>query len=253
MLCLLSTQTAQAYRPFNGTDGDVAELGEFELELGPVQLLHAQRRNYLLAPATVLNFGILPRTELVIDFVGNIPLFSRQGEARYSVGDTDVFLKVLLLKGVLQDEPGPSIALEAGPLTPEINGAKGLGAAANLIISERWSWFLAHLNSQIILSRSDLEPAWSESLITEFRVNEKIWPVTELLWVRDIRSGASRYSALVGAIWSMSEGLDFDAAAVVGSIGGKPSFEGRLGFTWAIAMWESSEPQGQDEENNAHE
>jgi hypothetical protein len=30
------TSTAHAYRPFDGTDADVAELGDFELELGPV-------------------------------------------------------------------------------------------------------------------------------------------------------------------------------------------------------------------------
>src|SRR5262245_17391853 len=87
---------AHAYRPFHGTDGDVAELGEFELELGPVQMLHENRRDFLLAPATVLNFGIFPRTELVIDFVGNVPFRLERGESRYQLRDTDVFLKILV-------------------------------------------------------------------------------------------------------------------------------------------------------------
>jgi hypothetical protein len=31
----LIARTASAYRPIDGTDGDVAETGHFELELGP--------------------------------------------------------------------------------------------------------------------------------------------------------------------------------------------------------------------------
>jgi hypothetical protein len=135
MICVSSARTAHAYRPFDGTDGDVAELGEFELELGPVELVHEDGRNVLLTPATVLNLGILPRTEFVVDFVGTFPVHPELGEGRYQLRDTDVFLKFLLLKGALQDESGPSIALEAGPLTPEIYGEHGFGASANLIIS----------------------------------------------------------------------------------------------------------------------
>jgi hypothetical protein len=250
---LFSPITVYAYRPFTGTDGDVADLGEFELELGPVQLLHEEGRNYLQVPATVLNFGILPRTELVIDFVGNLPLHRAPGDAAYAVQDTDVFLKVLLVKGALQEDagPGPSIALEAGPLTPEFGGASGFGAAANLIISERWKSLLLHLNSELALSRKSLNPVWSESLITELRVSQIIWPVTELLWERDMRTGESVYSALIGTIWSVADGFDLDAAAVASSIGGKPAFEGRLGFTWAFPMWEPASQA--EEEENPHE
>jgi hypothetical protein len=95
---------------------------------------------------------------------------------------------------------------------------------------------------------------WSNSLITEFRFSEKAWPVTEVLWEREIKSGASVYSALAGMIWSVAEGFDLDAALRVASVEGSAAFEGRLGFTWAFAVWEPSEaPTGEDEENNAHE
>src|ERR1700712_2759313 len=128
-------QTAHAYRPFTGTDADVADLGEFELELGPVEWSREAGHNYLLAPATVLNLGIMPRVELVVDFVGVAAMRLQPGESRYQVGDTDVFLKWLLLKGALQEETGLSIAVEAGPLLPEVNpGASGYGAAANVIL-----------------------------------------------------------------------------------------------------------------------
>lgn len=229
---------AFAYRPFDGTNADTAKLGEFELELGPLQVLHQAGRNYLLAPVTVLNLGVVPRTELVVDFVGNIPLRAERGENRYSLRDTDVFLKVVLRKGVLQDDDaGPSIALEAGPLTPEIGGDKGFGAAADLIVSERWGWFVMHLNDEAVLTRADLAFAWSTGLITEYHWSERAFPVMELRWEREFRSHVGVYSALAGAIWKASESVDLDAAAVVASVAGKPSFEARLGFTWAVRVW----------------
>jgi hypothetical protein len=228
---------AHAYRPFTGTDADVAARGEFELELGPLQFRRNVGRNQLLAPATVLNLGILPRTELVVDFVGTLPLPAAAGQARYQVRDTDVFLKFLLRQGALQDRSGPSIALETGPLTPEIEGQSGFGFAANLIVSERWDWFVAHLDNQASLGRRDLQFGWSSSLIGEFRFSEIAWPVMELLAGRDFDAHASTYSALVGCIWHAADGFDLDAAAIAGSVNRAAAFEARLGFTWAFQVW----------------
>jgi hypothetical protein len=231
-------EIAQAYRPFNGTDASVAARGEFELELGPLQFRRSVGRDQLLAPATVLNLGVLPRTELVVDFVGSMPLPAAAGEARYQVRETDVFLKVVLREGVLQDGSGPSVALEAGPLTPEIEGQSGLGFAANLIVSERWDWFLAHLDNQALWGRGDLTFGWQSSLIGEFRFSETAWPVVELLWQRTFSSGVSTYSALLGGIWHAAPGFDLDAAALVASSYRRAGFEARLGFTWALRIWE---------------
>ena len=58
---------AHAYRPFDGTDADVAEAGEFELELGPAHFYGQGPHHYVIAPATVLNLGLVPRLELVVD------------------------------------------------------------------------------------------------------------------------------------------------------------------------------------------
>ena len=41
---------AVAYRPFDGTDAAVAETGEMEIELGPVEYLRAGGERALLAP-----------------------------------------------------------------------------------------------------------------------------------------------------------------------------------------------------------
>jgi hypothetical protein len=40
----------EAYRPFDGTDAAVAETGEIEIELGPVEYLRAAAERMLIAP-----------------------------------------------------------------------------------------------------------------------------------------------------------------------------------------------------------
>ena len=128
---------AFAYRPFDGTDGDVAEVGQFELEMGPAQFLSSPEGHYLMAPATVLNLGVAPGFELVVDFKDFVALQRVAGQPRIRLLDTDIFLKSILRRGSLQGESGISIALEAGPLLPEIGGTHGFGAQANLITSYR--------------------------------------------------------------------------------------------------------------------
>src|SRR5580704_6200577 len=105
--------SAAAYRPFDGTDADVAGLGDFELELGPVHWYSQGDSHYLLAPATVLNLGFLPRWELVIDFQNSVGIDPPPGEARDRLLDTDILTKTILLEGSLQGKgSGPSIAAE---------------------------------------------------------------------------------------------------------------------------------------------
>jgi hypothetical protein len=237
---LSSAGDAKAYRPFDGTDGDVADLGEFELEIGPLDYEQKGSEKAFLAP-TVLNVGVLPRMELVADFAFYRP-FEPEATAGYELVDTDVFAKVLLRKGVLQEERGPSIALEAGPLLPEIRGDDGFGASANLIASERYEWLTVHLNNEAELSRGDLKLEWMTSLIGELDWGAATRTVTELSWSRD-DAGANTYSVLAGAIWQASEGLDFDAAARVATADGQRVFEARVGLTWAFPLWT---PGGED-------
>ena len=48
---------AWAYRPFDGTDAAVAETGEIEIELGPVEYLREAGDRSLLAPDLRINYG----------------------------------------------------------------------------------------------------------------------------------------------------------------------------------------------------
>jgi hypothetical protein len=48
---------ARTYRPFDGTDAAVAETGEVEIELGPVEYLRDGADRTLLAPNLRINYG----------------------------------------------------------------------------------------------------------------------------------------------------------------------------------------------------
>lgn len=240
LVSLLAARPAKAYRPFDGTDGDVADTGEFELELGPLQYAQEGKDKFLLSP-TVLNLGVIPRMELVLDFV---PLYPRAG-GPVQVTDTDVFAKYLLRPGVLQDGSGPSIAVEAGPLVPELRGQKGFGASMDLIVSERWGWLALHLNNEVQLSRRDLYFVWAESLIAEARTGAPVRPVAELTWETQPNLHSKEYGVLGGVIWSVMEGLDLDAAGRIAKLDSANVYEVRLGLTWAIPLW--SHPDGERE------
>src|SRR5947207_8870058 len=90
---------AFAYRPFDGTDGDVADVGEFELEMGPAQFLSTSEGRYLMAPAAVLNLGVAPGFELVVDFKDFVAVQPVAGQPRMRLVDMDVFLKSILRRG----------------------------------------------------------------------------------------------------------------------------------------------------------
>ncbi len=252
---------ALAYRPFDGTDADVAAHGDFELELGPVHYYAFAGNHYLIAPATVLNLGFAPGWEAVVDFQNFVGLDGVPGQPRDQLLETDALVKAVLLDGSLQDAgPWPSIALEFGPLLPNVNGEEGFGASADLIVSERWRYFAFHLNSWFQLTRGDWNPDWFEGVILEGPFEAPIRPVAETFVEHEWGAGDTTVSGLVGAIWRAHEGLDIDVgfreARVWGDGGnttaglggtedantgpntGQWITEVRLGLTWTIGVWE---------------
>ena len=227
--------TASAYRPFDGTDADVAAEGEFELELGPVHYLKSPEGHYLIAPATVLNLGIARGFELVVDFKNFITLDSATTQQRVRLLDTDVFIKAILRRGVLQGDTGLSIALETGPLLPEVGGSNSFGAAANVITSYRWPALTLHLNTTAALSREHNFDGFV-SLIAEGPREWIVRPVSEVYVEHEVNV-ATTYSALVGAIWQVSDKLSLDAAVRAAESTDGGIFELRLGLTWTLPLW----------------
>ena len=161
LAALLSASPAQAYRPFDSTDADVVDRGEVEVELEPVGYVD-DGSEQLVAPDVVVNIGLHSRVELVLEGRGLAPLDSDADERRYQLVDTALLAKGLVRRGSLQGEEGPSVALEAGLLLPEIHGESAVGAEGIGIVSQRWSFLTAHLNGTVGRTREDLafDPAF---------------------------------------------------------------------------------------------
>jgi hypothetical protein len=235
----LSSVRADAYRPFDGTDADVAELGSFELELGPAHFYQQAGQNYLIAPATVLNFGIIEDTELVIDFQDFVALGPLNGRPRAALLDTDVLVKHVFRDGILQGKTGLSIAVEAGPLTPEIEGTNAFGASVNALFSYRWDWGTVHFNEWPSYTRQHNLDLFS-GVIVEGPHDWTVRPVSELYVEKEFNALWTE-SLLLGAIWNVRDSLQFDLGVRGARVGDENALEVRLGLTWAIAMWEAKQ------------
>ena len=231
------TREAAAYRPFDGTDAAVADVGVFEWEQGG-ELARDAGQNYVAAPA-VLNLGLVRDLEAVVDLAPRVAVSSTGGEERFALVGTDFFLKGVVRRGALQDERGPSVAVEAGPLLPEVHGDARFGAQASLIASERWHFALLHLNALGAWSRLG-HPGGVGSVIFEGVPDARVRPVLELLAGKTRHEG-STWSALAGAVWVASNTLAVDAAVRSARESGDAVVELRFGATWALPFW-SAEP-----------
>jgi hypothetical protein len=232
----LAPRAAQAYRPFDGTDADVAKPGEFELELGPVHFYREDGSNFLVAPATVLNLGLADRLELVADFKNFVSLDEPEANAhRLRLRDTDLLAKMVLCKGALQERSGPSVALEAGVLLPEPGASDGFGTQANVIVSFASTSVAVHLNEAIALNRDHRFEDFTGAIVEVGRTLV-VRPVAEVFADHAV-GGGSEYSVLAGALWAASETWVLDAALRAARSDGASVFELRLGVTWTARVW----------------
>ncbi len=221
---------AAAYRPFDGTDAAVADVGEVEIELQPAGVERAGSENTLIAPFVVYNYGFAERWELVLQGQAETPL-SEPGPTSFTNGG--VFLKYVIQEGVLQEKSGPSIATEFGPLLPDINGDPGMGASFAAIVSQRWEWGTVHLNVETNLTRDHHGELFLDAII-EGPHDWKVRPVCEI-FSDTVANGPQTFSALVGAIWQVRDNLSFDAAWRYALVDGQPVNELRAGLTFGFS------------------
>jgi hypothetical protein len=258
LVALTPTTAAHAYRPFDGTDADVAETGEFELELGAGYEARHRETSRLDAPTLVLNLGIVRDWEFVVD-TKNVVWRRRSGATADQMTDSDVELKTLLRRGCLQEGSGPSLATEFGVLLPSPNGHAVAGGTANFIASQELGPLLLHLN---IGGQRDLERelVLESSLIVEWRT-PRVRPVMEL-GVERVLSKATTFTALTGMIWKVNERLALDLAARLAVtrdnsadaafVAAAPTEELRAGLTWTLPVWHEAEPEaGHDHSQDA--
>jgi hypothetical protein len=67
LAAMVLSSPAFAYRPFDGTDAAVADLGEFEVEFQPAGRLRDDTGTSLVAPDVVFNYGMMQDWEAVVE------------------------------------------------------------------------------------------------------------------------------------------------------------------------------------------
>jgi hypothetical protein len=232
---------AHAYRPFDGTDADVAELYELELEIGPIGY-YSRAGTHDFVSGGVLNFGFARRFELVLQGFDFLSLDSGPLAPPNKFTDTQLLVKAVLREGCLQEKSGPSVATEDGALIPTVGDpdSTGVGVYLGGIVSTCFANdLIIHWNVEAQLLRANalgnhdidlfggaiFEPPPSRYVVR---------PVVEVFVERDFELGIQTISGLVGAIWRVHPKLALDVALREASIGGQGVSEVRAGFSWAI-------------------
>jgi hypothetical protein len=223
---------ARAYRPFDGTDAAVADKGEMEIELGPVEYLREGAERTLFAPDLKINYGFAPGWEASLE--GKLDYALAAGTAGPSLIEGEALLKGVLREGTLQEKPGPSIATEFGVLLPGINVEEGTGAILTGIVSQRWGWGTVHLNAQIALTREQHADYFFDTII-EGPHDWVVRPVSEIFYERDVGLFRSR-SALIGAIWQVQDNIAVDLGLRGARVNDHTAGEIRAGVTFAFGV-----------------
>jgi hypothetical protein len=219
------THQAFAYRPFDGTDAAVAELGQLEIELGPVEFLREGSDRTLFGPNLRLNYGFIDQWEFTLEGLVAHGLSSESTRTRL-VGN-EALMKGVLREGSLQDKSGPSIATEFGLLLPGINDEHGTGATFTGIVSQRWRWLTVHFNVEPSLTRDQHAELFLDTII-EGPHDWTVRPVAEVFHDR-VCARSRETSGLIGAIWQVRDDVAVDAGFRTARMNGRRSTKCGLG------------------------
>ncbi|MES2259509.1 MAG: hypothetical protein V4724_13350 [Pseudomonadota bacterium] len=238
LLASVWSTSAQAYRPFEGTDAAVAEHGLFELEFSPLGYVHLKSSRSLVGPALVANYGFAEDYEVVAEGKLVHQLGQDIDGRRNSLNDSALSIKHVLRHGSLQEDGGGvSIASECGVLLPDTGGDSGTGASCSLIFSQKLAAATVHLNTALSRTREHANGRFLGVIVEGNQ--ETLRPVMEIFAERD-NHGGHVHSALVGAIWKASETLSFDAGLRRARDNGENLTEVRIGLTWSHAVHKGS-------------
>jgi hypothetical protein len=222
------TAPATAYRPFDGTDAAVADVGEVEIEFQPTGAWQLDKRSSPSGPDGVFNYGFAERWELVLQ---------AEAPAPAGAGPTSVpngaFLKYVIQPGVLQNKPGASIATEFGLLLPEM-GASDVGLSWTGIVSQRWDWGTVHFNVETNLT-PDQHGELFLDVIIEGPNKWIVRPVFEV-YSDSVFGQEQTFSSLIGAIWQVRDNLAFDVGLRHALVNGQPVNELRAGVTFGFPL-----------------
>jgi hypothetical protein len=216
-----------AYRPFDSTDAAIADKGTWEFEFSPVSYEHGDDGTALVVPSLRANYGVIENWELVAE--GQVDNFAH---GRSELSEVQLDAKTILREGSLQEKEGPSIAAEFSILLPGIGIQNGAGFEWTGIVSQRWEWGTAHFNIAGMFTR-DGTAGFFSGLILEGPDRWAVRPVAEVTYEREFGIG-EEYSALVGAIWQVSDHLAFDLGYRHAWIDSRPDEQVRAGVTFDL-------------------
>jgi len=218
------------YRPFIATDAAVADLKEIEIELGYFTLERDRGKNTFVIPQVVLNYGILRNLELVGEFG-----IEERPHGPVRLEDPALSLKAVLKEGVLQEKPGISFAIEAGPLLPSTaRDEKRVGFEGVGIISVELRPIMLHLNLGGGIDRMENNPFLVWGVIAELPVVPKFRVVAEIDG-EHTKGKTANTSALIGFIWNPPiSNVSIDAGIRRGMSRVAPAWTFTTGLTFGI-------------------
>jgi len=215
------------------TDAAVADPKEVEIELGYFNLDRTGRENTISTPHMVLNYGLAKNLELVAEF-------NLQGSPDVELTDPSLSLKGVLKEGLLQDKPGVSVAVEAGPLLPStLPHEDRVGFEVIGIVSGKLAPVTVHVNGGGGLDRGGRGfGVWG--VIGELPVHSKLRLVGEVNG-QSTEGARPNNSALLGLIWQpTSKNVFLDAGVRHGISRAAPDWQFTLGLTFGFPLPTSS-------------
>jgi hypothetical protein len=228
---LLLPVPALAYRPFVSTDADVAAAGELEIELGYFSWERDEGENVYVTPQLVFNYGLTDTLELIAEFDLEHDL-----DGNSQLIDPGLFLKTVLKQGVLQEQPGVSLAVEVGLLLPSaIEGENQTGFEAIGILSGSLDSVSWHLNLGAGVDRMDGTAFGLWGVILEYPLSEDLRLVAELNG-ESLRGEGAENSGLLGVIWEPSSlpDLTLDLGIRRGTSRAAADWGATLGLTFSF-------------------
>jgi len=230
-VALLAPTAASAYRPFDGTDADVAEAKTVEVEVAPAELLSQEGSHAFRAPSLALSFGLGDGYELGLDGANVVTPHPEPGEPRLQFIDAAMSVKKLLRGGTLQEKHGPSVAAEFELEFPG-RGQAHLGSELRGILSTAGPPGVVHLQAALERTPEGTD-ATTGAFIIETAQHSGLHGAMEL-GVEAERAGPPVQSALLALIFVAHEGLSLDVGVDFSRSGDSHATELRAGFTRQI-------------------
>jgi hypothetical protein len=198
-LLLLASSNGWAYRPFFSTDAAVTDPQEEEIELGYFTLDQAQGKQTFTLPSLVLSYGLRRDIEVLGEFA-----VARDPTGALNIVDPGLFARAILKEGVLQEEEGPSVAVEVGPLLPSTRpDERHVGFKAIGIVSGQVEPFTLHVNVGGGSDRTKARPSGIWGVIGELPIRPSLRLVGEVAG-ESTKGALPNNTVLLGVIWQPS-------------------------------------------------